>query len=129
MTKTKFILRCAGYAVGKIAGLVLALTTAQGCKATPPVRYSPIQNDRYYAINQTIMPLYVIRHDTWTVEETDVHDLQDPKFSTELEAEEMIARELLRLLYDTDRHYYAVLLTDCLDRIKKLEQQSGNLQK
>ena len=49
MTKTKFILRCIGYAVGKIAGLVLALWLVQGCKTTQPVRHSPIQNDRYYA--------------------------------------------------------------------------------
>ena len=49
MTKTKFILQSVGYAVGKIAGLVLALWLAQGCKATHPVQYSPIQNDRYYA--------------------------------------------------------------------------------
>lgn len=49
MTKTKFILQSVGYAVGKIAGLVLALWLAQGCKATHPVQYSPIHDDRYYA--------------------------------------------------------------------------------
>jgi hypothetical protein len=49
MTKIKFILRCAGYAVGKVAGLVLALWLVQGYKTTHPIRYSPIESDRYYA--------------------------------------------------------------------------------
>lgn len=70
---------------------------------------------------------YVIRHDTWTVEETDVHSLQDPKFETELEAEEVMLSELWfmfchaseELASEYDRHYES-----CKQRIQKLKQQS-----
>lgn len=48
MTKNKFILRCVGYAVGKIASLVLALWLAQGCKATCK-KSLQVQNEPYYA--------------------------------------------------------------------------------
>lgn len=130
MTKTKFILRCAGYAVGKMAGLVLALWLVQGCKTTKPVQHSTIQNDRYYAINQTNMPVYVIRYDTWTVEETDVHDIRDPKFSSELEAEEVMLNELGKLINDflmtregTRYAHYRSNHFACQDRIQKLKQQ------
>lgn len=84
------------------------------------------------------MPLYVIRYDTWTVEETDVHDPRDPKFATELEAEETIKDELSKII-DLDRviceykHFYYMewleSLKRCQQRIQKLKQQSGNLQK
>lgn len=86
MTKSKFILRCAGYAIGKIAGLMLALWLVQGCKTTKPVRHSPIQNDRYYAFNQTNMPVYVINFQTWRVEETTTDDPRLPKFDTMYDA-------------------------------------------
>lgn len=74
---------------------------------------------------------YVIRYDTWTVEETDVHDLRDPKFATELEAEEQVIKELsdlvIKHLKDDDqfiyRHYNHCWRT-CYDRIQKLKQQS-----
>lgn len=74
--------------------------------------------------------LYVIRYDTWTVEETDVHSLQDPKFETELEAEGYIFKELGRLI---DFHhlsnsqlypFYMNKWMACKQRIQKLKQQS-----
>lgn len=79
------------------------------------------------------MPVYVIRHDTWTVEATDVYDLRDPKFSTELDAEGAIEKELSEIHWkffenmhrfrgspiDCLKHLYA-----CRDRIQKLKQQS-----
>jgi hypothetical protein len=72
------------------------------------------------------MPVYVIRYDTWTVEETDVHDIRDPKFSTELEAEEVIEKKLTNILAGIKTHQkgYYNALTDCQNRIQKLKQQS-----
>lgn len=47
MTKTKFILRCAGYAVGKIAGLVLALWLVS-CGQPLKNDYKPVYSDVIY---------------------------------------------------------------------------------
>lgn len=77
------------------------------------------------------MPVYVIRYDTWTVEATDVHSLQDPKYSSELEAEEQILEELsdlsIKHLKDEDQFYYdhySKHWVACFNRIQKLKQQS-----
>jgi hypothetical protein len=75
------------------------------------------------------MTLYVIRYDTWTVEATDVHDLRDLKFATELEAELSIEGELKFLkcfgCLSVDRYKAICLyLQNCRDRIQKLKQQS-----
>jgi hypothetical protein len=79
---------------------------------------------------------YVIRYDTWTVEEADVHDIRDPKFSTELDAEEVIEKKLTNILAGIKTHQkeysgflvrpkgYYNALTDCQNRIQKLKQQS-----
>ena len=84
------------------------------------------------------MPVYVIRYDTWTVEKVDSNDIRHPEFLTELDAEETIEKELSEIHWnffenmhrfhgspiDCLKHLYA-----CRDRIQKLKQQSGNLQK
>lgn len=74
--------------------------------------------------------VYVIRYDTWTVEETDAHDIRDLKFNSELEAEEQILKELSDLsvkhVKDEDRFYYDHYekhWVACLNRIHKLKQQ------
>jgi hypothetical protein len=73
--------------------------------------------------------LYVIRYDTWTIEATDVHDLRDPKFATELEAEEIMLSELenrLKTLRKGDNAYWykrwEERLLTCQERIQKLKQ-------
>ncbi len=49
MTKTKFILRIAFLIFGWAIVYALVFYISQGCKTTQPIRYSPIQDDRYYA--------------------------------------------------------------------------------
>lgn len=49
MTKTKFILRCAFLILGWAIVYALVFYISQGCKTIHLVRYSPIENDRYYA--------------------------------------------------------------------------------